>query len=267
MLNVKNLLFLAWIVVHFSIIATCVEQKSEITIERKKMNKKEIFSVVDHEVTFFNTKEGITLSGTLSIPLFLDKSLAPVVILVPGMGPVDRDCTFGAHKLFLTISNYLTACGIAVLRYDKRGVGKSGGIFNTDVTSSDLSQDLLAAVAFLKTSAEIDQEKIGLIGMSEGGLISFMVASECLDVKYMVSMAGAVVTNVVEQTGLQLKADGASEDFIERDRQIRTHIFTVIQAKSQEQAKDILLFDVKKYIDSLTEEEKIQVKTLPFALT
>jgi len=254
-------------------IGFCVVQKYSTqksvnqNIERNTMNSNKTFQVTDHEVTFQNAKDGITLSGTLSVPGSTDNKLAPVVILVPGMGAVDRDCTFGAHKLFLTISQYLTSHGIAVLRYDKRGVGKSGGVFNMTITSADLSRDVLAAVQFLTKCPEINSNKIGLIGVSEGGLISFMVASECPDVKFMISMAGAVITNSAEQAGLQLKADGASDEFIQRDKVIRSHIFDTIQTHSPEQAERMLLVDVKSYVDSLTEEEKIQAKTLPFALT
>ena len=267
MLDVKSILFLVWLNVSIFTMTFCVKHKSEINIERKTMNLNQPFQVTDHEVTFHNAKDNIRLSGTLSIPQSTDHKLAPVVILVPGMGAVDRDCTFGAHKLFLTLSQYFTTHGIAVLRYDKRGVGKSSGVFNTTVTSADLSQDVLAAVQFLTKCPEINSEKIGLIGMSEGGLISFIVASECPDVKFMISMAGAVVTNSAEQATLQLKADGASDEFIKHDVVIRTHIFKTIQTHTPEQAERILLVDVKAYIDSLTEKEKMQAKTLPFALT
>lgn len=106
-----------------------------------------------------------------------------------------------------------------------------------------------------------------MVGHSEGGLISFMVASECEDVKFMISMAGAVVTNSAQQAGFQLKADGASDEFIQRDNIIRSHIFKTIQTHSPEEAERILLVDVKAYVDSLTEEEKLSAKTLPFALT
>lgn len=277
MCDIKRILYVVCLNVSMGIVGFCYTQESFNpnidsmllnVIERKTMNVNKTFQVTDHEVTFQNDKDGITLSGTLSVPEFTGNKLAPVVILVPGMGAMDRDCTFGAHKLFLTISQYLTAHGIAVLRYDKRGVGKSGGIFNMTITSADLAQDVLAAVQFLKSNdLDIDVSKVGLIGHSEGGLISFMVASQCSDVTFMISMAGSVVTNSAQQAGLQLKADGASDEFIQHDQIIRSHIFETIQNHTPEEVERILLVDVKAYIDSLTEEEKLQAKTLPFALT
>ena len=223
--------------------------------------------IANHEVSFQNAKDGIALSGTLSIPQSAGNTLAPVVLLVPGMGAMDRDYTFGTHKAFLTISQFLAAKGIAVLRYDKRGVGKSGGVFNMALTSADLAQDVHAAVQFLANHPKVNAKKIGLIGASEGGLISFMVASQSPDVRYMISMAGAVINDSAEHASLQLKADGASDQFILHDRQIRDHILQTVQTQSPEQSERTLLVDVKKYLDSLTPEEKTQAQTLPFALT
>lgn len=152
--------------VDFCVARECVAQEpTHQNIERNTMNSNKTFQVTDHEVTFQNAKDGITLSGTLSVPQMTDNKLAPVVILVPGMGAADRDCTFGTHKLFLTISQYFTTHGIAVLRYDKRGVGKSGGVFNMTVTSADLSRDVLAAVQFLQNAQKSIQKKLDWLGI------------------------------------------------------------------------------------------------------
>ena len=82
-------------------------------------------------------------------------------------------------------------------RYDKRGVGKSSGDFNTAFTF-DFARDVVAAVQFLKEErTDIDGNNIGLVGHSEGGLISFIVASQSTDVAFMVSMAGAVMAQTL----------------------------------------------------------------------
>ena len=142
-------------------------------------------------MTFLNSKDGITLSGTLSIPESPKKPA--VVVLVAGVGPYDRDCIqMNGQKMFLTIAQYFTKSGIAVLRYDKRGMGKSGGIFDT-ASTFDFAHDVLAAVQFLKQRSDIDAQNIGLVGHSEGGLISFIVASQSPHVAFMISMAGAVI--------------------------------------------------------------------------
>ncbi len=226
-------------------------------------------NVINHDVTFYNTKDDITLSGTLSVPSSAQKSA--VVILVAGMGPFDQDCNLmNGHKLFVSIANYFTQCGIAVLRYDKRGIGKSGGVFNTAFTF-DFAQDVLAAVQFLKQRPDIDTQKIGLVGHSEGGLISFIVASKSPDVAFMISMAGGVITNiddVVLQTGLQFKADGAPDEFIASDKIIRTKMLETVTTLPADDAEKKLRVMIKAYIDGMTNEQKAYAKTLfAFALT
>jgi pimeloyl-ACP methyl ester carboxylesterase len=140
------------------------------------------------EVTFANAAHKITLAGTLTLPQKGDKF--PVVVLITGSGPQDRDETFSGHKPFLVLADYLTKQGIAVLRYDDRGVGKSTGNY-TQATSKDLATDVASAVAYLKTRADIDPKKIGLAGHSEGGIIAPLVANQLKkDVAFMVLLAG-----------------------------------------------------------------------------
>jgi len=136
----------------------------------------------------FDTKESeITLDGTLTLPLAADAHAS--VILISGSGPLDRDSTILNHKPFRVIADYLTRKGIAVLRFDKRGVGKSTGDFNT-ATTEDFAQDVSAAIEYLKSLKEIDPQKIGLIGYSEGGFIASMTASRSEDVAFVVMLAG-----------------------------------------------------------------------------
>ncbi len=139
------------------------------------------------EITFSNKKENIKLAATLTLPRKKVKS--PVVILIAGSGPNDRDETIFAHKPFWILADYLTRQGIAVLRYDKRGVGESDGEYFT-ATTKDFAEDVEAAISYLKTRKEIDSTNIGLIGHSEGGIIAPMVANQSDNVKFIVLMAG-----------------------------------------------------------------------------
>jgi hypothetical protein len=139
------------------------------------------------DVTFQNTKAGIALSGTLTLPK--KEGVFPVAILISGSGPQNRDEELLGHKPFLVISHYLTRNGIGVLRYDDRGVAQSTGDFKT-ATSADFATDVESAMAYLKTRKEIHKRKIGLIGHSEGGIIAPMVASKNKDVSFMVLLAG-----------------------------------------------------------------------------
>ena len=132
------------------------------------------------EVSFNNEESGVTLSGTLSLPQ--EDGKLPAVILFPGSGAVDRDSTLGEYKAFKIIAYYLAEKGIAVLRFDKRGVGKSTGEFAT-VTEEDFVQDGCVAIKYLQSRSEINPKHIGLIGHSEGGLIASMLAGRSEDMK------------------------------------------------------------------------------------
>lgn len=116
----------------------------------------------------------------------------PAVVLIHGSGPHDRDETIFSHKPFLLLADYLTRRGIVVLRYDKRGCGKSTGNIKA-ATTKDFSDDALAAVEFLKTRAEVDESRIGLIGHSEGGVIAPCVAGQSSDVHFIVLMAASAL--------------------------------------------------------------------------
>ena len=99
------------------------------------------------------------------------------------------------HKPFRIIADYFARKGVAVLRFDKRGVGKSTGDFAT-ATTEDFARDVSAAIQYLKGLEEINPKKIGLIGHSEGGLICSIVASKSKDVAFIVIMAGPLLSGV-----------------------------------------------------------------------
>ena len=161
-------------------------QRNPIKINRPQEPEKP-YPYNSEEVTFYNKKDKITLAGTLTTPK--NKKDFPTVILITGSGPQNRNEEAMNHKPFLVISDYLTRNGIAVLRYDDRGVGESEGEYSK-ATSKDLSRDTEAAIKYLKSRKEIDKNKIGLVGHSEGGLIAPMIAANSEDVSYIVLLAG-----------------------------------------------------------------------------
>jgi len=141
----------------------------------------------EEEVVVENTEANIVLAGTFTRPEGNEKY--PVVILISGSGRHDRDGSIPTHKPFLVLSDYLTRNGIAVLRFDDRGVGESTGDLSK-ATTADLAQDVLSAVSYLKSRKDIDAKKIGLIGHSEGGIIAPLAANQTSDISFIVSMAG-----------------------------------------------------------------------------
>ncbi|MBK6263423.1 alpha/beta fold hydrolase [Marivirga sp. S37H4] len=144
------------------------------------------------EVKFYNNIDEITLAGTLTLPENAEKK-HPVVILISGSGPQNRDEEVFGHKTFLVLADHLTRKGIAVLRYDDRGTAESEGDFS-NATTADFATDVLSAVEFLKSRKDINIKQIGLIGHSEGGIIAPMVANQSEDISYLISLAGTGIS-------------------------------------------------------------------------
>jgi len=213
---------------------------SRTTIEKEVVKRprepSKPYPYYSEEVTFQNTKANISLSGTLTLPK--KDGIFPVVILITGSGPQNRDEELLGHKPFLIISDYLTKNGIAVLRYDDRGVGQSNGDFKT-ATSADFATDVESAIIFLKTRKEINEKKIGLVGHSEGGLIAPMAASKSKDVSFIVLLAGTGIQGdklLLLQQALIAKANGVSETDIKKSIEINSKLFEIV-VKSDDNIK------------------------------
>lgn len=115
----------------------------------------------------------IVLTGTVSLPR--GPGLFPGVVLVSGAGAQDRDGTLMGHKRYLVLADHLTRAGIAVLRYDDRGTGGSGGDLLL-AGFEDLAGDALTAAAELARQPEVDASRVGFVGASEGSLVSTLAA-------------------------------------------------------------------------------------------
>jgi alpha-beta hydrolase superfamily lysophospholipase len=168
------------------------------------------YPYLEEEVTFENGD--VTLAGTLTIPK--GEGPFPAVALVTGSGPQDRNEEIFEHKPFMVLADHLSRAGIAVLRYDDRGTGESGGTFGTS-TSETFMTDALAAVSFLAEQERIDKQRVGIAGHSEGGLIAPMAAARSKDVAFIVIMAGPGVPGkeiLVRQVGLLSKAAGVDDE-------------------------------------------------------
>jgi hypothetical protein len=136
--------------------------------------------------------EDHTMAGTLTLPIKRSSPL-PAVILISDTGPQTRDGDspgVGGLKLgiFRAIAEKLSNNGIAALRYDDRGVGKSGGNFPA-ASMSDFEKDARAAITYLRTLREIDPGRIGIVGYNEGALLGARIAAESPEIKALVSMA------------------------------------------------------------------------------
>lgn len=140
-----------------------------------------------NELVSFPNTNGTVLAGTLSIPK--GAGPFPSIILIPGSGQVNRDGELFGHKFYSVLADSLVRRGFAVLRSDKRGLGKSGGDFGS-ATSFDFADDIASGVRFLRARRDVDSKRVGLVGHSEGGLIAPIVAGNDPAIAFVVSMAG-----------------------------------------------------------------------------
>lgn len=194
----------------------------------RPQSPEEPYPYYSEELTFRNIKDSITLAGTLTLPNRYGKF--PVVILISGSGPQNRDEELMGHKPFLVLSDYLTRNGIGVFRYDDRGCFQSKGNFEK-ATTKDFANDVMAAVNFLKKQKDIDSNCIGLIGHSEGGIIAPMVAAKSKDVAYIVLMAGTAIPGselLVRQQELIGRASGVSEQELALGTELNSEIFRMV---------------------------------------
>lgn len=204
------------------------------------------FPYYTEEVTFENKSAGVTLAGTLSLPA--KKGKFPVVILISGSGPQDRNESILNHEPFAVIADYLTRNGVGVLRYDDRGVAKSTGNFGL-ATTTDFSTDTEAALTYLRGRKEVIKSKIGLIGHSEGGLIAPMLAARNKDVAFIIMLAGPGLPGaeiLALQQDLISRADGASEAVIEQNARINKGLFEIV---AKEQDASITTSELKAYME------------------
>jgi hypothetical protein len=185
--------------------------------------------------------QGVSLCGTLTLPAASERF--PGVVLVQGSGPHARDELVFGHPIFLVLADYLTRRGIAVLRYDKRGIGMSGGLY-TESTVQDFADDALAALRFLKTKAQISQT--GIVGHSEGGHVAMMVAAHSTDVDFIVSMAGMAVSGLdihLSQLGLHLRNTKISEEIVGRELALARERIEILLAEPDNSAAAIKLLE------------------------
>ena len=209
---------------------------------KRPQHPQEPFGYRVEEVRFDSTDDDVTLAGTLTLPEASDRKYM-AAILISGSGPQDRDETIMGHKPFLVIADHLTKRGIAVLRFDDRGTGDSSGDHDT-ATTENFANDVRGAVAYLRNHKEIDPDKIGLIGHSEGGLIGPLVTAEDHQLAFLVSLAGPGVNGeqiILNQSAAIARAAGESAAIIELQQKRLPQIIAAIkQDADQAQIKDLV---------------------------
>lgn len=206
------------------------------------------YPYTSEEVTFTNYKFNIKLAGTLTIPSGTGPFKA--VIMISGSGPQNRNEELMGHKPFLVIADYLSRNGIAVLRYDDRGVGSSQGKYS-EATSADLATDAEAAFNFLKLNPEINNKEIGLIGHSEGGLIAPILASTNQDIGFIVSLAGPGVTGqqiIIRQSQDISRLSGEKESVIKESSETYKRLYAILRKEKDNKKAEIKIMALYREI-------------------
>ena len=200
---------------------------------------------------FYNTREvtfangDITLAATLTTPSPIFSPTSPAVVLVTGSGAQNRDEEIMGHRPFAVIADYLTRAGIAVLRYDDRGIGGSSQGKTTD-TTLDFASDAMAAVNFLKSQPDINPAAVGVLGHSEGGSIALITAASMPDdIAFAISLAGVAVKGrdaMIEQNRMIARA--SSQELTADKAQAVNDIFWAIDTITDKDALGIKIREI-----------------------
>jgi pimeloyl-ACP methyl ester carboxylesterase len=126
------------------------------------------------KVSFQNPSSRHRLGGILTVPA--GQGPFPAVALLSDSGPHDRNVDVAGYRMFGQLADYLTRHGVAVLRFDDRGVGQSSGTY-TNATTADLVTDAQAAMAFLRARPLIAPQRVGLLGHGEGANVALLTAA------------------------------------------------------------------------------------------
>ena len=205
-----------------------VSEGTEVEPPERPQEPEPPYPYTSTDVTFRNVQDGVTLAGTLTLPK--GEGPHPGVVLVSGSGAQNRNAEVMGHKLLLVLADHLTRQGVAVLRFDERGVGASTGSME-EATTKDLARDVEAGVALLANRPEVDTDRIGVYGHSEGGWIAPMVANRFEEVDFLVLVAPAGVPGseiVVEQTVRMAEAQGADPAALDSIRSFRSRLMEAI---------------------------------------
>ena len=212
---------------------------------------------IAEDVTFANGD--ITLAGTLTLPE--GSGPHPAIVLISGSGPQDRDESLAPTaniKPFKLIADYLTRQGIAVLRYDDRGTGKSTGDFSS-ATSADFATDAASAIDYLLTRDDIDPAQIGILGHSEGGLIDAMLGASNPHVAFIVGMAPPAVNGadvLIQQNRRLILAEGGTQEQVDKKIAFLQQLFDKIQSGDIEAIPDLIHDEVIAEVAALPQSQQ-----------
>jgi pimeloyl-ACP methyl ester carboxylesterase len=175
---------------------------------------------------------GFTIAATVSKPADAGIKTLRAIVLVGGSGPTDRDETVVGIPIFGQLANALADAGFLVVRYDKRGVGQSGGRTEA-ATLTDFADDLRAVVKFTTDRKDVDRKRLAVVGHSEGGSVAMLAATKENRIAALVLVAAIGVTGaelnlsqVAHQLDLAKKSEAERQSTIELQKRIQAAVLT-----------------------------------------
>lgn len=230
---------------------------ADFPMKARPQTPKAPFPYKDETLTIASVN-GVTLGATLSIPAGVARP--NVVVLVHGSGPGTRDENLAGHKSFAVLADYLARRGVAVLRYDKRGISRSTGDYEQH-TVADLVDDLQAVIRTLKARPQFN--RLGLIGHSEGSQIAAAAsAGRPESVDFVVSLAGVGLRGLdmlLGQDRIWATDHGASPAEADRAMAYAKRYYEVVLAEAEPGPRVAAL---KALYDGLAPEDQRLVQKL-----
>jgi len=206
------------------------------------------------EVTFTGGDPDVTLAGTLTLPRTAGPH--PAIVLVGGSGPQDRDESLrpvSAIKPLALVADALSRAGLVVLRYDDRGVAESTGDY-AGAALSDFTDDLAAALAWVRERPEVDAARTGVLGHSEGGVYIASLIETGEPLAFAVGVAPPATNGVdllVEQNGAILASTGAADDEVELTEGYVRRLYAEVLAGDLEAAEAL----TREYFDGFFDRQ------------
>ena len=201
----------------------------------------------------------LSLAGTLTWPEA--SGPVPAVVLIAGSGPQNRDSELAGipgYRPFVELAARLAEHGVAVLRFDERGVGASEGD-NATADSADLAADVEAALDHLRGREGVDPNRVGLLGHSEGGMIAAMIAARDPGVAFVIALAPPVadaLEGLVLQERRMLEAAGAPPEVVEAQVAMTRTSLELTLAEDWVALEDLLQETVRTQLAAMPEAQR-----------
>tara|TARA_R110000744_G_scaffold163642_7_gene280636 strand:+ start:1582 stop:2901 length:1320 start_codon:yes stop_codon:yes gene_type:complete len=223
-----------------------VLKREQISFRRPQTPRTPLNYFVE-DIVFTNPNDNVFLTGTLTTPKNLDTY--PILIIIGGSGPQNKDGEILGHKPFLVIADHLSNRGIGVLRFDERGIGKSSGLYDT-TSIEGFTSDVIAAVDYIKSRKNLNVKSFGLMGHSLGGIIAAKVASVREDINFVIFLATPAISGkelMLKQKASIEEKTGISKQQIELSGQIFSGAYDIL-INSEE--KDSLRNNISSYFNT-----------------